>query len=103
VEVNDRDDFTPETLKMIEESAFPANAQRVADGADTLTMLFTTDQEIEATAGMVGRHYERLRASGIPKAAAVEMCLTYNAMIVGQHFGMDVSTAFGVGPTYEGE
>lgn len=67
---------------------------------NTLTTLFSTDQEIEATAGMVGRYYERLRASGIPKAAATEMTLTYNAMIVSQHFGLDMATTFGVGPIY---
>lgn len=66
----------------------------------TLADVFHADQSIEATAGMAGRYFERLRASGVPKQAAVEMTLTYNAMIVAQHFGVDTSAMYSVGPEY---
>ena len=67
----------------------------------TLADVFATDQDIEGTAGMVGRYYERLRASGIPKQAASQMTMAYNAVVIAQHVGMDVSAMYTIEPEWE--
>ena len=46
--------------------------------------------EIDDTAGQVGRHFERLIASGIPEAQAAMMTSTFNAMLLARHFGIEM-------------
>ena len=66
-----------------------------------LSVIFQADQDIEATAGRIGQFYERLRASGMTEEAAAEITATYSAMLIGEHFGIDVANTYGVASTYE--
>ena len=58
------------------------------------------DAAIVAMGNTMGRYYAVMREHGVPKSVAGQAMLTLHAMSVGQHFGLDVSEAFGVGPIY---
>lgn len=100
----DRMDFKPSDSH--KEAMANAIEQVLSDELDeptetTLTDLFCVDQDIEATAGMTGRYYERLRASGVPKRAATAMAAEYNSLLLAREF-MDVHDKLGVGMDWEG-
>lgn len=73
------------------------------DEPTTLAGIMHADQADAATddlAKRIAHFYVTVKASGMSDEAAGSLTETFAAMATGQHFGIDVAEAFGVGPMY---
>lgn len=75
----------------------------MTDEPTTLAGIMHADQADAATddlARRIAHFYATVKASGMSDEAAGSLTETFAAMATGQHFGIDVAEAFGVGPIY---
>lgn len=70
------------------------------DENDALVETFRADQDIEATAGRVAAYYKRLVDAGVSEDAAAQMTLTYNALTVAAHYGLDMKSMVPILPVF---
>ena len=67
---------------------------------DALSDLFASDQLDARTTGIAARiaqFSKRLTDDGVPEATAHSLTLTFGEMAIGDYFGVDIPSSYGVG------